>query len=162
MKKLASMVGIGVISMTVALGPAFAQQSNPLEQPGASATVQPKTDSKTPAVGATAKDEKNTAAKPGSEMKNEGLPAKPAPDVKSSSTMGQSKPDTKAPVTGLSGKDEKNAPVKPGASLKNDKPAKSVPQTKIEGKNTHRAMKTSHKHGSAKNAKPAHKTRTES
>lgn len=222
MKKLASIVGIGVISMSVALAPAFAQQAKPLDQPGAAATVQPKTDTKSPAVGNMGKDEKNMPkpevkneipAKPapdakGSmatvqpktdtkspavgntgkdeknmpkpEVKSEGLPGKSAPEVKGGMASDQPKTDTKAPGAGLTSKDEKNvpaktspdakndavsgkssptvqdqksAPVKPGAALKNEKPAKSVHQAKADGKRTHKAMKTSHKHASAKHTK---------
>ena len=121
MKKLASMVGIGVISMTVALAPAFGQQTKPLDQPSGTAAVQPKTDTKVPVAATTVKDEKNLPAKPESGIKSEGLATKPAPETKSATLPGKSE-------TGA--KDGKSAPVKPGAAMKSDKPASSATHEK--------------------------------
>src|SRR5208337_1237519 len=84
MKKLASILGIGVISMAVALAPAFAQQTQP-QGPAGSTAIQPKSDVKTPAANQAGKDEKN-------------LPAKPGPDVKATAPAPSPKPmgDVKA------------------------------------------------------------------
>ncbi len=119
MKKLASILGIGAISMAVALAPAFAQQTKP-QEPAGSATVQPKSGVQVPA---------NQTVKGTKE-----LPGKPAPDVKT--VTEPAKADTGA-------KDQKGSHVKPGANLKSGQPAKSSVHSKAAATPKHHVKKKS-------------------
>jgi hypothetical protein len=103
MKKLASILSIGVITMAVALAPAFAQQTQPQEGAGPAA-IQPKSDVKTPA-----------SSQPGN-AKN--LPAKPGPDLKATAPAPSPKPAGDV-------KTEKPAPAKIGTDVKKDHAKKS-------------------------------------
>jgi len=143
MKKIASIVGISMISMAVALAPAFAQQTNPPEPSKVPATVQVKADEKalatekSPAATTSTKSEKSlpakegtevkpdnkaTSPKPGTDIKSESLPSKPGTDSKAATAP--AKPGTDMKTAPLSGKaetgvkDPKNVPVKSGADLK--------------------------------------------
>ena len=122
MKKLASILGIGVISMAVALAPAFAQQTQP-QGPAGSSTIQSKSDVKTPAANQAGKDEKN-------------LPAKSGPDVKAGSATAK---------TDAGAKEMKGTNVKPGANLKSDKPVKSGSHAKAVTMSKHHVKKSSGK-----------------
>ena len=179
MKKLASILGIGAISMAVALAPAFAQQTKP-QEPAGTATVQPKSDVKVPA-NVTAKDEKTLPAKPGSESKpgagtkttapsnsvkpmsdvktdkDKSTPAKTGSDVKSEAVPGKTAPDVKsgtAPAkTGTGADNRKGSNVKPGANLKSDQPAKSKVHSKAVATPKHHVKKSSQNPASMMHAK---------
>ncbi|MHC1727087.1 MAG: hypothetical protein AB9866_13945 [Syntrophobacteraceae bacterium] len=150
MKKLSSIIGVGVVSMAVALSPAFAQQTKPADPPASGSVVQPKVDEKTPAVKPAPKDEKNLPAKPGADTKGQAATqVKPGADVKAATTPSPkpevkvqpavpSKPatDVKGPVTtpATPGADMKTTvpvPAKPSADVKADKSvaAKTAPDT---------------------------------
>ncbi len=133
MKKLASILSISAISMAVALAPAFAQQTKPME-PAGTATVQPKSDVNVPA-NQTGKDEKNLPAKPGSELKP-GAGAK----TTASSTSGKPMGDVKTNV-------------KPGANLKSAHTAKSSVHSKAVATSRHHVKKSSRKPASRMHAK---------
>jgi len=122
MKKFASILGIGVMSMAVALAPAFAQQTQP-QGPAGSTAIQPKSDVTTPAANQAGKDEKN-------------LPAKSGPDVKAGSATAK---------TDAGAKEMKGTNVKPGANLKSDKPVKSESHAKAVKTPKHHAKKSSGK-----------------
>ncbi len=171
MKKLASILGIGAISVAVALAPAFAQQTKP-EEPAGTATVQPKSDVKIPA-NVTAKDEKTLPAKPGSASKpgagtkttapsnsvkpmsdvktdkDKSTPAKTGSDVKNEAVSGKAAPDVKAGTvpakTGTGVKNQKGSNVKPGANLKSVRHAKSKVHSKAAATHKHHVKNSSQK-----------------
>ena len=171
MKKLASILGIGAISMAVALAPAFAQQTTPRE-PAGTATVQPKSDVKVPA-NQTGKDEKNRPEKPGSESaapstssksmggvktdKDKSIPDKSGSDVKSEAVPGKPAPNVKAGTapanSGAGVKNQKGSNVKPGANLKSDQPAKSGVHSKAVATPKHHVKKSSRNPASRMRAK---------
>ncbi len=124
MKKLASILGIGVISTAVAFAPAFAQQTKPMDQ-ASSATVQTVPDAKTPVANQAGKAEKNLPSKPGNDIQA-GQPssAKPGSDVKETApsplgkaTRDATKDKAVPPKTGSEVKTEA-VPVEPAADVK--------------------------------------------
>ena len=127
MKKLASILGIGMISMAVAFAPAFAQQT-PTPATTGSGSIQPKS------------DETSAPSKAGSDVTNEGIPGKTPSDVKAGSSP------TGADVH----KDMKGAGSKPGASLKSHKSSKSA---SANVKSKHHVKKSSGKVASRAHAK---------
>lgn len=157
MKKLASILGIGVISAAVALAPAFAEQTKPMDQ-ASSATVQSAPDVKTPAVNQAGKDEKNlpsksgtgtqagqvTSAKTGSDVKTGTVSGKPAADVKTGSAP--AKTDTAV-------KETKSTEVKSDANLQNNTAAKSAADTKSVATPKHHVRKSVEKPASTTHAK---------
>ena len=143
MKKLASIIGISVISMAVAIAPVFAQQTKPHE-PAGSAAIQPKSDVKIPAVSQTGKDEKNLPAKPGSDVKSETVPGNPAPNVKAGAAPAK---------TDAGAKDLKSPNAKPGANLKSGPPAKSHADAKAAATPKHHVKKSSGNPASRMHAK---------
>ncbi len=141
MRKIASIFGIGMVSMALGLAPAFAQQAMPKPAGNTPATVQPKTDVTTPASSAArdadtkSADVKNGAgavqAKPGMDMKASPNPVKPGPEVKGAPVEGKSE-------AGL--KSEKAAPAKQGANLKAGKHHKQAKNaTKSNARHEHHA-----------------------
>jgi hypothetical protein len=146
MKKLASILGIGAISMAVALAPAFAQQTKP-QEPAGTATVQPKSDAKVPAkpMGDVKTDKGDSnASKTGNDVKSEAVSGKPAPDVKAGAASAK---------TGAAEKNLKGSNVKPGASLKSDRHSKSNVHSKAVAKAKHHAKKSSRNPASRMHAK---------
>ncbi|MGA2401236.1 MAG: hypothetical protein ABSG91_05955 [Syntrophobacteraceae bacterium] len=143
MKKVASIIGIGVISMAVAIAPVFAQQTKP-QEPAGSAAIQPKSDVKIPVVNQTGKDEKNLTAKPGSDVKSEVVPGKAVPDVKAGAAP--AKTDTGA-------KDRKGSTAKPGANLKSGQTAKPHADAKAVATPKHHVKKSSGNPASRMHAK---------
>ncbi len=146
MKKLASILGIGAISMAVALAPAFAEQTKP-QEPAGTATVQPKSGVKVPAkpMGDLKTDkDKSTADKTGSDVKSEAVPGKPAPDVKAGTAPAK---------TGTAGKNRKGSNIKSGANLKSDHPAKSSVHSKAVAKSKPHVKKSSQNPASRMHAK---------
>ena len=146
MKKLASILGIGVISMAVALVPAFAQQTQP-QGPAGSSTIQSKSDVKTPAANQAGKDEKNLPAKSGPDVKA----TAPAPSPKPMADVKTEKPAPAKTDAGV--KDMKGANAKPGANLKSDKPLKSASHAKAVTAQKHHGKKSSGKVASKMRAK---------
>ncbi len=146
MKKLASIIGIGVISMAVALAPAFAQQTQP-QGPAGSTAIQPKSDVKTPAANQAGKDGKNLPAKSGPDVKA----TAPAPSPKPMADLKTEKPAPAKTDAGV--RDTKDANVKPGANLKSDKPVKSASHAKAVTTQKHHVKKSSGKVASRKHAK---------
>lgn len=106
MKKLATVLGVGAISMAVALSPAVAQVKAP-ETSGAPAAVQSTPTDKT-ALPGSAKEEKKPAAKGAIDNKSATTPAKPSTDIKA---------------------DSKAVPAKPAPDVKTDKAAPAKPDT---------------------------------
>lgn len=163
MKKIASILGVSILSMAVGFGPAFAQQTKP-QDPAGSATVQPKLDEKAPAAGAASKSEAGAPAKPatpavdakagttstktGTDVKAGTLPAKPDAGVKTEAATPAKPGDVKAGAVstkpGKEAKDEKAAPVKQDAKAKPDSktltgskdatPASKTPDKSLSGK----------------------------
>ena len=133
MKKLASILGIGAISMAVALAPAFAQQTKPREPAGTKTTAQLHFRAKPMGNVKTDKD-KSTPAKTGSDVKSETVPVKPAQDVKAGKTPAK---------TGTAAKNRKGTNVKPGANMKSDRPAKSNVHSKAGATPKHLVKKSS-------------------
>lgn len=144
-----------MISMAVALSPAFAQQAQP-QTPAGTPSSQPKSDMKSPAANQEGK-ETNLPAKPGDKQGRQpdsakaGLDAKSTPpdisskpggvkvekpastktetDVKNKGTTGKPAPDVKAGSTSKpagAASEMKGTGVKPGANLKTDRPVKST------------------------------------
>lgn len=102
MKKLAYMLGIGVIATAVIFAPAFAQQTTPPDR-NAPAAVQPGPDMKANAPAPSANpagdvktDKSAPPAKSGTEVKSEAAPGKPARDVKTGSASAKTAPTTKS------------------------------------------------------------------
>jgi hypothetical protein len=158
MKKFASIIGVGVLSMAVGFAQAFAQQTKPMDNTGSTTTVQLKTDEKaqtaTPSVrndktlpgrpagdsksssvntrqgaGVSAKSDTALPAKTGTDVKNESVPAKSGADMKTGSLPGKSQ---------MGAKDDKASAVRPGADLKSEKAVRS-----------HHAMQHLRKHETA-------------
>ncbi len=69
MKKISTIIGVGMLSMAVALAPAFAQQTKPQEPASSTTAVQPKADAKAPVTAPAAKDDKSLPVKPGTDTK---------------------------------------------------------------------------------------------
>ncbi len=118
MKKLASIVGIGVLSMAVGLAPAFAQ-SKPPEPAGGTVT---KADEKAPATSQAVKDTKSIPAKAASDVK--ATTTAPAADLKKEAATVKPSDDKTRSLPAKAGaavKEEKSAPVKPGVEMKNEK-----------------------------------------
>ena len=132
MKKLASILGIGAISMAVALAPAFAQQTKP-QEPAGTKTTATSTSGKSMGHVKTDKD-KSTPAVTGSDVKSETVPVKPAQDVKAGKTPAK---------TGTAAKNRKGTNVKPGVNMKSDRPAKSNVHSKAVATPKHLVKKSS-------------------
>jgi len=166
MKKISTIIGVGMISMAVALAPAFAQMTKSPEPPSSTATsVQPKTDEKAPASAPAAKDVKGLPAKPGTDTKSQNVPAKPVTDTKASTVPAKPgtdvKSDTKAmPAKPLIDTKSQNVPAKSGADMKagavkgktemgaKDEKAATVKQgagVKAKAKAKHKAVKSTDK-----------------
>jgi len=135
MKKLISILGIGVISTAVALAPAFAQQTKPLDQAGPAAVQ---------TSGGVTKD-KAVPAKTVSDAKTEAVAAKPGADIKTGSAPMKTETGVKEP---------KGANVKPEPNLKNGTTVKSDSNTKaVKAHKKHHAGKSAGKPDSMMHAK---------
>lgn len=140
MKKIASVIGISMISMAVSLAPALAQQTKPPEPTTSApaAAAQPKIDEK---AAQAVKSEKDLVAKPGAEVKDSKVTstpqAKPGSEVKDSKVTStpQAKPgsDVKAPTTA----------VKPSAAVEEKTSGKPGCDTKVRHHSgrTHKMLK---------------------
>ena len=110
-----------MISMAVALAPAYAQQTVTQGAAG-STSIQPKSDTKAMAPVSSSKPatdvkaDKSAPPKTGTDVKNKGASGEPSADVKAGSAA------TKTDAS----KEIKGTTVKPGASVKSDKPEKSA------------------------------------
>jgi hypothetical protein len=145
MKKLASILGIGMVSMAVALAPAFAQQTQPQGSTG-STTVQPKLDVKTPTGDNAGKDEKNMPVKPGDVQGKQTAPMKPAPDVKATAPAPSPKPMGEV-------KSEKSVSPKTGTDVKNEGTT-SKPGPDVKANSTSKKTDTDLKDQKGTNVKP--------